>query len=133
MSYHEFAQPPPGHEHRLRGQQILVVEDEPIIAMELQASLEDDGAEVIGPACTLAAALDLATRAQFSAAILDITLGQETVAPVARLLRQRGIPFLFYSGQTKSDPVRREWPDTPALPKPTPPQRIAQAVAALLH
>ena len=131
LSHHNIARNSTNGAGRLAGRRILVVEDEIIIAMALQAGLEDDEAEVVGPSHTLAAALDLAAHADVSAAILDLCLGPESIAPVARLLNERGIPFLFYTGQSESDPVRREWPRVLSLPKPTPTRQIVQAVASL--
>ena len=65
-------------------------------------------------------------------AILDVRIGRESVAPVARELTRRGIPFLFYTGQIGRDRMILEWPDRPVLAKPASSSRIVAAVAALL-
>ncbi len=117
----------------LQGARILVVEDEPIIAMELQSVFEDKGAVVVGPARTLEAALRHAGKAQISAAVLDLRLGPEPIAPVARLLRARDIPFLFYSGQPRNDPLRAEWPEALFLSKPATTHQLMIAVLSLLE
>jgi hypothetical protein len=57
-------------------------------------------------------------------------LGRETVAPVARRLARRGIPFVFYTGPAA---MRAEWPDCTIVPKPSQPRAIVKAVADLLH
>ncbi len=80
---------------------VLVVEDEALIAMDIQLQLEDGGWSVIGPAGTSEKALDLleATHPRF--AVLDINLGRKTSYDVADNLAARGVPFLFLSGGTK--------------------------------
>jgi len=119
-------------EHPLAGSRVLVVEDEFIIAFELQSNFEDAGAEVVGPAHTLAEALELATHADITAATLDLQLMRDSVAPVARALAKRGIPFVFYSGQPATDPVIAEWPQCKALSKPANPEVLVEAVTELV-
>src|SRR5437762_10954305 len=102
----------------LAGRRILVVEDEVIVAIDIQMILEDAGARVVGPAHTLRSALERAEHEEISAAILDLRLGRDSIEPVARTLARRGIPFLFYTGQSRADPLRSEWPSAPLLSKP---------------
>jgi len=116
----------------LHAARILVVEDEAIVAMDVQFTLEDAGAEVVGPARTLTDAKHLAEHEDISAAILDLRLGRESAGAVARVLTQRGIPFVFYTGQTAADPLRAEWPDAPLLQKPATTRELVQAIAQLL-
>ena len=115
----------------LKGARILVVEDEALIALEVQASLTDAGAQVIGPSLTLAEAFALACRETLSAAVLDVRLGRDTVGPVARQLAARGIPFLFYTGQVETDSIRAEWPHCKIISKPASLRTLVGAVAAL--
>jgi DNA-binding response OmpR family regulator len=116
----------------LEGMRVLVVEDDFFIGLNLCATLSDAGAVVIGPSQTVASALDLADDQTLSAAVLDIRLGQDTVEPVARRLAELGTPFLFYTGQTKTDPVRTAWPDCRIVSKPGLPTALIAAVASLL-
>jgi DNA-binding response OmpR family regulator len=117
---------------KLRDSRILVVEDEPILAMEMQFALEDEGADVVGPASTLKRAMILAADEDLSAAVLDIRLGPDAISPVARVLWQRSVPFFFYSGQPKDDPVCVEWPGAELIRKPTTTMQLVDAVANLL-
>jgi DNA-binding response OmpR family regulator len=110
-----------------------VVEDEALIAFELQATLADAGAEVIGPSLTLAEAFALASRESLSAAILDVRLGRDSIGPVARQLAARDVPFLFYTGQVEADALRVEWPYCKIISKPPPVRTLVGAVAALLR
>jgi DNA-binding response OmpR family regulator len=89
------------HELVLKGIRVLVVEDEAIIALDLKSILQAAGATVVGPARTLSAAEELAASGDLAAAILDVQLGDATVFPVVRLLRNRGIPFLFHTGRAE--------------------------------
>jgi DNA-binding response OmpR family regulator len=117
---------------RLDGARILVVEDDFLIGLELAAVLSDAGAEVVGPSQSVAAAM-MTAEEPLSAAILDMRLGEETVAPVARLLAARHVPFLFYTGQSETDPLRCEWPECRILAKPAMPPSLVAALAALLR
>jgi CheY-like chemotaxis protein len=81
----------------LTGRSILVVEDEPIIAMAISQALEESGAEVT-TTNTLRHALLLAEHDGLSAAILDHSLGDGSSSLLYARLKERGIPFLIYSG-----------------------------------
>lgn len=94
----------------LGGARVLVVEDDFLIGLELSAILSDAGAEVVGPLSTVQSALHAAHDGTLSAAILDVRLGNQTVVPVARQLSDQHVPFFFYTGQSKADPLQAEWP-----------------------
>src|SRR6267154_1801796 len=81
----------------LCGRSILVVEDEPLIALDLEQSLRKAGARVLS-ACTLDRALLLAEHAGLSAAVLDYGLAAGNCGPISERLTQRRIPFVIYSG-----------------------------------
>lgn len=76
---------------------ILVVDDEPIIAMTMGDWLADLGHQVLGPATDYAGALAFAEQA-LDAAILDVSLGAQTTIAIARRLSDRGVPFAVASG-----------------------------------
>jgi DNA-binding response OmpR family regulator len=76
---------------------ILIVDDEPLIAMLAEEWLEEMGHAAVGPAYSLAAALSL-VEDDLDAAILDVTLGPDTSYPLAERLRERGVPFAFATG-----------------------------------
>jgi DNA-binding response OmpR family regulator len=109
----------------------LVVEDEPVVALELETLLTEEGAQVIGPATNVEEGLRLVQNEAITSALLDVRLGRETVAPVAKALQRRGIPFVFYTGQTESDAVRREWPDVVCLDKPATSLSLIRAIERL--
>jgi DNA-binding NtrC family response regulator len=113
----------------LDGLSVLVVEDEFIIQLELEALLIDAGACVAGPCGSVEAALEFAERESIDVAILDVRLGPHTVAPVAQVLQARDIPFVFYTGQTGIDPILAQWPNALILPKPSDPDEIIRTLA----
>jgi CheY-like chemotaxis protein len=82
----------------LAGKRILVVEDDYLVAMDIVRALERAGAEVIGPAPAVEAALAALEQTVLDGAILDINLGGEMAFPVADALMARGIPFIFATG-----------------------------------
>ncbi len=79
----------------LRGRRVLIVEDEAFIASDLADYFARLGAEIVGPALTLADGLRLAERAE--AAVLDINLGGEMSFPLAEALLDRRVPFVFFT------------------------------------
>jgi CheY-like chemotaxis protein len=84
-----------GPDRGLRGRRILIVEDEMFIARDLAEYFARLGAEVVGPALTLADGFRLATLAE--AAVLDINLGGEMSFPLAEALLARHVPFVFFT------------------------------------
>jgi CheY-like chemotaxis protein len=109
---------------------VLVVEDEPILAMALEDMLADLGCEVIGPASRLQPALRLAGEAQVDAAILDINLHGEHSHAVADLLRARAVPMLFATGYGSACSDRFD--DVPVLAKPYRQDRLVMLLERLI-
>ena len=101
-------------ERRLR---ILIVEDEMLVAMNIEDMLLDLGHEVAGLASRLNSALTLAGETAIDAAMLDVNLAGETSFPVADLLAERGIPFLFATGYGLKG-IEERYRNRPVLQKP---------------
>ena len=77
---------------------ILVLDDEPMILLELQMALEDEGAQPLD-ARTVDEAMALIDESAPEAAILDVNLGGgQTCAPIAKRLHELGVPFLLHTG-----------------------------------
>ncbi len=110
---------------------ILVVEDEPLVAMQLQSELEQQGHTVLGPATRLATALKLAQSAEFDIGLLDINLGRETSADIALVLESRGIPFAFATGYADGSILPEHLRDRPRLAKPYSSQEIGKVIEGL--
>ena len=84
------------------GLKVLVVEDEPLVAMELFMEIEDSGAIPVGPATTCEQAIALIREAAPDLALLDGNLNGERIDPVADELAARETPFAFVSGYDRS-------------------------------
>lgn len=99
------------------GKRVLVVEDEGVVAMVLEDYLLELGYAVAGVAARLESGLRLAQDAGIDVAILDVNLAGRLSYPIAELLHDRGIPFLFATGYgTAGRPD--EFRDIPTLAKP---------------
>ena len=96
---------------------ILIVEDEPLIAMMLEDFLLSQGHEVRGPCESVAEGLAAVAADDFDLAILDVNLKGESVWPVATALRAKDIPFVLASGGHVEAPPA-EFANTPMIEKP---------------
>lgn len=81
-----------------KAKRILIVEDELLVAMNLEDLLIEMGHEVVGLASHMSEAMEFARESDFNFAALDINIAGTPSFPVADILRERGIPFIFTSG-----------------------------------
>lgn len=110
---------------------VLIVEDEPLLAMLLEENIADLGHEPVGAAATVAQALALLDDGPVDCAFLDFSLGGEnTSIPVAARLQAENIPFTYLSGHSTLD-KRASAPDAPLLTKPASLDGIARALEAM--
>lgn len=103
---------------KLTGQRILIVEDEMLLAMDLQALLEEQGCEIAGPVPSVERALDVISCQALSAATLDMNLNGESSAEIAAALRRRNIPFIVVSGYNRKQALHPMFRDAPLIQKP---------------
>ena len=108
---------------------VLVVEDEFLVALELEEMVERLGFRVVGPAPTVAKARSLLERERPNVALLDVNLGGERSTPIAEILRQQGIPFVLTTGYDRSQLSEPALIDAPRLSKPVDPERLRHALA----
>ena len=122
---------PPGAtpEPSSRGPLVLVVEDEVLIAMDLERTLRLHGYRVLGPATTVGAALRLLDGEAPDAALLDVNLRGEMVTPVAEALRERGVPFVLASAYDGAQLTAVILAGAPNVGKPTNGRRLLTALA----
>jgi CheY-like chemotaxis protein len=118
----------------LVGRRILLVEDEFAIAEAMEEWLRRAGAEVIGPVPSVKQALKLIESqvGVLDGAVLDVNLGRgETAYPIADGLNERGVPYLFATGDVRiiDDPAHRE---RPRLDKPLARTQLLKALEELL-
>ena len=111
---------------------ILVVEDEALIAMDLQALLEEAGYDVIGPANSSAAALALIDTEDPDVALLDVNLGRSDAFGVASVLTERKTQVIFLTGHT-AHKLPQQHRHLPLVSKPYLPQVLLQAVERALE
>ncbi len=115
----------------MTARRILIVEDEPLIAMMLEDFLDALGHRVVGTADSTAAALPIVAEGGLDVAILDINLrGGEKSWPIADALAKAGIPFMLASGGT-TDGVAEPHRNRPMLTKPFTMDGVSKALAAL--
>ena len=110
---------------------ILIVDDEPLIAMMLEDFVDALGRRVAGSADSVAAALAILAAGEVDAAILDVNLrGGETSWPVADAMAARGLPFLIATGGS-DDMIAEPYRDRPVLAKPFTLDGIERALTTL--
>ena len=107
------------------------MEDEILIALDITQILAGAGFDVVGPANSVAQALELIRRDGCEAAVLDVNLGCETSERVALELIERGRPFLTLSGYSREQHPAA-FSGAPALTKPLQPELFVTEVRRLL-
>jgi CheY-like chemotaxis protein len=116
---------------KLPGRRILVVEDEAAIALDIARLLGDQGATVIGPVASADQALSQITRTRLHCAVLDVKLGTADCGMVAETLTWNAIPFIFVTGYSDSEVVRR-YPWSPVITKPYIPLDVIDSIKSVL-
>jgi two-component system, response regulator PdtaR len=121
----------------MAARRILIVEDEVLLAMDIEASLREAGYEVVGVADRCRTAVELARRKRPDLVVMDVQLaGSRSGVEAARLIRQRyGIPCLFVAAEPARElAVHAAAVDAVGwLPKPASRDRLARAVADALR
>lgn len=110
------------------GPRVLLVEDEPLIAMDGLAILLARGAAHVAWARNVDEALRAIAAEAFQAVILDLRLGEETSLPLALRLGEMGVPYGFLTGY-RDDDIPEPFRGRPMLPKPF----TAEQLSRLLH
>ncbi len=118
---------------RLFGRLVLIVEDELMVAWDIESTLTAAGIKVLGPVSSVSAALALIAQQKPDAAILDLSLRGELVTPVARALHEQGVPFVLstaYNHLRPEDDTAFDGIDN--LGKPFPPSRFLEVLDEML-
>lgn len=103
---------------------VLIAEDNMYIALDLSNAIEDMDGKVVGPASTVAEALQLIERQHVAGAILDCQLGDHDTESIARVLTLRHVPFVIHTATPVSAILAALHPDVPVLLKPVQPQAV---------
>ena len=123
----------PGRDALLNKVSVLIVEDEPFIALDLATAVEEARGKVIGPAGSVREGLILIEQHLVRAAIVDVKLSDGNVTPIADLLIEGGVPMIFYSGLALPVALRERYPSASAYKKPTPPEQLLNELVALMR
>jgi CheY-like chemotaxis protein len=117
----------------LAGRRVLVVEDQFVIAMDMEQMLRALGADAIDLATSIADALATIERTPPDLAILDVKLGAETTAPIAEALQARAIPLIFVTGYGDLAALPPPLRQAPFLRKPVERGALAGLIGDLLR
>jgi DNA-binding response OmpR family regulator len=98
------------------GLRVLLVEDDAMLSLMLENALETLGCTIY-TATTVAEGARLAATVDAQIGLLDVNVAGQPVYPVAEMLRQRGIPFVFVTAYVRSS-VAEEYGSVPCLHKP---------------
>jgi light-regulated signal transduction histidine kinase (bacteriophytochrome)/CheY-like chemotaxis protein len=122
----------PSHHHE-KGEplKVLLVEDQMLIAMDVENMLEDNGIFGVETATSSGMALEKLKSFSPDIAILDINLGSDTSIPVAQELLKRDIPFMFATGYSDSLSVPVELTNVPVIRKPYDEDALMSAIGRL--
>jgi len=111
---------------------VFVVEDEALVALNLEDMLADLGCKVVGPMMRLSRAIDFFEASPSPAvAILDVNLAGEPVFELAELIDKRGVPIVFATGYGRAG-LPEAWHRWPILQKPYTMQDVAGSLKAAL-
>ena len=109
----------------------MIVEDQALIGMSLEAFLEDAGFSVAGPFLSCADALRWLEHNTPEVALLDVSLRDGTSLPIAHLLNVRNTPFSVYSGLPFTSNLPDDLQGVPWLEKPVPREELTRTIASL--
>ncbi|HEY5204686.1 MAG TPA: hypothetical protein VIJ63_08835 [Roseiarcus sp.] len=116
----------------LSGVTVLVVEDNLLLAMDVSDTLAGMGAVVVDVCHTLDQAMARADADDFAVAVLDFSLGADTVTPLARRLARRNVPFILHTGLSPNEPSLIEWRNALIVEKPASPGTLMAAIKTVL-
>lgn len=111
---------------------MLLVEDELLVAWDIEQMLTAVGVRVLGPAASVDSALALLQANRPDAAILDLNLRGELATPVARRLREMGVPFVLSTAYNHLRSENEAFSGITNLGKPLASARCVQVLAEIL-
>jgi DNA-binding response OmpR family regulator len=111
---------------------ILIVEDEPFVALDLALAVETAGGVAVGPAGSVREALALLASRPVTAAILDVNLSDGDVLPVLQVLMERGVPVIVQTGVAAPPELRARYPDVTVLAKPLKSEDLLARLMAMI-
>ncbi|RCS25336.1 response regulator [Phyllobacterium salinisoli] len=115
----------------LSGLKVLIVEDEGLVALMIEDMLQDLGCQIVASVSQLSDAKAIADTIEVDMAVLDINLAGQPSFPVAEILRERQIPFVFSTGYGASG-LPTEFAGNQVLGKPFSAEELEQKVTLTL-
>ena len=119
-------------DHALDHKRVLIVEDEALLALDIEMILTARGCRIVGPIGTVAAAIGEIEQSPPDAAVLDLNLSGESALPVADALARYGVPFVFVSGYDR-DHLPDRHRAAALVGKPYQPTHLVQTLIGTLH
>ena len=120
------------HFDKQENARILIVDDEPIIALSLEEMLVDAGFKIAAIAYKIDKAIALIESGGCDAAIIDANLAGVSASSVAAALAARGLPFIVLSGYSREQ-LQGDYPGAHFMKKPCRPAQLIQAVSAMVQ
>ncbi len=118
------------------GKRVLVAEDNPLVAMDIEDTLLAVGAQVVGPVAAAADAVSRCLNGPLDAAILDFNLHGGPVTPVLEILWERSVPMVICTGAGLPQEVSSRFPGLRVCLKPVVPEtlltRLSEAHEAVM-
>lgn len=111
---------------------ILIVEDEPYIALDLAFAIEDAGGRPVGPVACVREALALLETSEVAAAILDVNLPDGDISPVVERLSALGCPIILQTGIGLPPALAGRFPNLVVHIKPCRPERLVGELEEML-
>jgi DNA-binding response OmpR family regulator len=105
---------------------VLVLEDDVLLAMDVEDHLTEQGVRVVGPFGRVPQALEAVNSVDLDGAILDLNLNGELSFPVIEALKSKGVPLIVCSGYAELPELKSKLAGLPLLAKPWNPQKLAK-------
>ena len=116
----------------IKGKRFLVVEDEPLIGLEIASTLQQEAALVLGPVAAVSDALRIIEKDELDGALLDANLRGQPAGDIAAALTRKGIPFVFVTGYGR-EALPASFAHARVLKKPFIERELLEAAALLVE
>jgi DNA-binding NarL/FixJ family response regulator len=112
---------------------ILIAEDDPLLAFELQVAVKDAEGEAVGPARSVVAALEILQLIIVAGAVLEVQLPDGDVTPVAKVFIARRVPMVFQSDADLPPELQSLCPDVPVFKRPVSARLLVERLSELIR
>jgi two-component sensor histidine kinase len=116
----------------IKGKKFAVIEDEPLIGMEIASTLQEGGAQVFGPVAAVSDALRIIEESELDGALVDANLRGQPTADIAAALTRKKIPFMFVTGYGR-EALPASFAQARILKKPFVERKLVEAASSLVE